>query len=633
MKALEFSHSDTNTEAKIVYQHKKSDSRSTAYELSESIKLILQIPRCLGATSANIRVLSESFSEEICLLHGKWSKLVGIYDEYVFEIKAKLLGVGLYFFRPEINVYNKTLYGAKRGADILFGESSDGGLFQLSICDFKYDAPKKLYGGIIYHIFVDRFRRSANYTPNENAIVVDGEWDIIPEYPKYPGAPLKNNTFYGGTIWGIIEKLDYIQSLGVTAIYLSPIFESVSNHKYDTADYMTVDKSFGGDEALSALISECNKRNIYIILDGVFNHTGDDSVFFNKKGRYKSIGAYQSKDSPYYSWYDFQEHPSKYTCWWDIDILPRINPDVPECGDYFLRDGGVISKYSDMGIYGFRLDVADELSDAFISKIKARLSTESVLYGEVWEDASNKISYGKRKRYFLGNELDAVMNYPIRKGLINYALGHGTSDLHYALTDVLHNAPDRVLHAQMNLLGTHDTERILTLLGGEDVREKNNDELSVLKLSEEKRIVATKKLCSLYTVLATLPGVPSIFYGDEAGLEGYGDPFNRMPYPWGKEDKNLVYHYINIGRIRSSHSIYKNGAFELLHLSNDCLVFSRTSKKQAYITVFNNSDTALKLEFAKRATALLTSERKNEFTLPPYSANVYKTTKANHIKL
>lgn len=192
----------------------------------------------------------------------------------------------------------------------------------------------------------------------------------MPEYPAYPGAPLKNNRFYGGTLLGIIDKLEYIRSLGVDTIYLSPIFDAASNHKYDTADYMSVDSMFGGEKAFKALIKKAHEYGIGIILDGVFNHTGSDSIYFNKYGHYKTLGAYQSKKSKYYSWYDFKNYPDEYTAWWGIDILPRIHPDKPDCRKYFVGKDGVIAKYASMGIDGFRLDVADELSDDFIAEIK-----------------------------------------------------------------------------------------------------------------------------------------------------------------------------------------------------------------------------------------------------------------------
>ena len=613
--------------ARYEYIHNGNPCISTAFEMSEKSEISLYIPRSFGMSEVYLEIYDEALSQMITQYSGLWSGLVDGYDLYTFKIENKQLGTGLYFLRPRLSVFDKCLFGHRYGENLYFDTDFKlTGMMQMTICDFAYKEPKSVLGGVIYHVFVDRFRRGGDCPISDGARVVSGEWEVIPEYPEYPGAPLKNNTFYGGTLYGIIEKLDYIESLGTSVIYLSPIFEAASNHKYDTADYMTVDRMFGGEKALKMLIEECEKRNIKIVLDGVFNHTGSDSIYFNRYASYKGKGAYQSQKSKYYSWYDFQSHPDKYTSWWGIDILPRINPDKKECGEYFVGDKGVIAKYSKMGVYGFRLDVADELSDDFISKIKNRLSKngESILYGEVWEDASNKIAYDKRKKYYLGNELDGVMNYPVRSGIIDYLCGAGTGSLYYALNDVTANAPERILHTQMNLLGTHDTPRILTILGGKGSEGRSNAELSTLRMSPEARAKAIKRLKAGYTILATLPGIPAIFYGDEAGLEGYSDPFNRMPYPWGKESAELVEFYRTLGEIRRKNSVYKKGAFKLLYLTDDLLVFARYGKSESYVTVVNNCDKDLTLQFDAPVRSLISSKRKNQFTLSPRGSEIFK---------
>ncbi len=613
---------------KFSYLHGRKKDFGTSFEKDEKISLSFLVPRILGAESLSLELFSESLSERILVSGAEWCGMEGECDLYVFSL-PKGIAVGLYFMRPVIYSFGKPYFGHKWGREIYFNSVDDkAGLMQLSVCDFKYKKPSSLYGGIIYHIFVDRFNRGSKKVSKKNGSVhIDGEWENIPEFPAYPGAPLKNNTFYGGTLYGVIERLDHISSLGVDTIYLSPIFDSPSNHKYDTANYMSVDEEFGGDEALRSLIDACKRKNIKIILDGVFNHTGADSIYFNRFGTYDVLGAYQSKKSDYYDWFDFKSFPNKYTCWWNIEILPRINPDNSKCGDYFVAKGGVIDKYLSMGIYGFRLDVADELSDSFISNIKERQSSqdkENMLYGEVCEDASNKISYNKRKKYYLGCELDGVMNYPLRRGLIDYILRRNTAELSYYLNDVLLNAPKRVRDAQMNLLGTHDTERILTVFGGVSGDGKSNSEKRVMRMSGSVRALAKKRLKAAYTVLATLPGVPAIFYGDEAGLEGYSDPFNRMPYPYGREDEELLSHYKIIGNIRRSNDVYREGDIEVITLTENVFAFARSDNGERYVTVLNNSEVEIDISFSALATELIKKQKSKCHSLSSLEAGIYK---------
>ncbi len=579
--------------------------KSITVDEGESFELFLRIPRIIGSLSATLSIFKDG--EKLCAYKSNfsWSGFELDKDIFTAKIKKDQLKCGLYFIEITIKTDIGTLYAARTNGNIYFTEVSSS--VQLTVSLFKYDKPTRIYGGIIYHAFVDRFCRGNGAIPKDGNRIIVGEWKKIAEYPEYPGAPLKNDTFYGGNLDGVREKLPYLSSLGVSIIYLSPIFEARSNHKYDTADYMSVDSCFGGDEALKNLIDESKKYGIEIILDGVFNHTGDDSIYFNRYGKYDSLGAYQSKDSEYYSWYDFSCYPDDYNSWWGIKILPRIHPDKPECGNYFLKKGGVIDKYRKMGIYGMRLDVADELSDKFIAGIKEKLSEEgeSYLIGEVWEDGSNKISYDVRKSYYQGNELDGVMNYPLRQGIIDFLTEKKTDSLRYALTDVIDNAPKRIVDSLMNLLGTHDTERILNILSGVKYNGLSNKELSMKKLTEYEKAKGIKRLFLAYTALATLPGVPSIYYGDEVGLEGFKDPFNRMPYPYGKENTKILDFYKKIGIIRRGNSVYEDGEFKLLHLSEDILVFSRSKAWNTMVTIINNADKDLFIESDNEITSIL----------------------------
>lgn len=620
---------------KIIFVHDGTDTQTTAFSSPKSASLALLLPRVLGVLSVSANITDESGRELLYEADFEWVSLSSGLDRYELDLPSELLTPGLYLFT--VRVYTPLgAYSLVKRTERILGlvNGGCGDVFQFTIADFQ--RIQRSPGGVIYHVFVDRFNRGGRSIIKQSS-EYPKDWEVIPEFPEYPGAYLKNNTLFGGTLDGIREKLPYIASLGTSIIYLSPVFESVSNHKYDTADYMSVDSSFGGDDALADLINEARKYGIDVILDGVFNHTGADSLYFNKYARYDTVGAYQSQKSPYYSWYDFKAFPDDYTSWWGIEILPRINPDKPECREYFIGDGGVVEKYAKMGVRGFRLDVADELSDDFIKEIKAKLlsvSENALLYGEVWEDASNKIAYGRRKKYYLGDELDGVMNYPLREGIIDYLKNKSTEKIEYALTTVLNNAPKRIRDTQMNLLGTHDTERILTVLGGKSGEGRTNAELAISRMTENERAHGVRLLKIAYTALATLPGIPAVFYGDEVGLEGYGDPFNRMPYPWGKEDAELLSHYRKIGKLRKVSTAYRDGEFKLLHLDTDLLLFTRQRGKYSYLTLINNSDKMIDIFLDNEAKILHTdgcNKQSHIYHIEPISASVIKLPNESNI--
>ena len=581
-----------------------------AVNCGESLSFVVNLPRRMGVTSLSI-VFFDSEGREESRIPMHWQSFSHGEDEYSIALSVEENFIGLHFYRFVLESAFGVLLGGRADEEgkvsFYAGNSENLKSFQLTVTDFQDSTPSWIYGSVIYHVFVDRFRRCGD-TPVREDAVLNEDWENgIPQYPEYPGAPLKNNMFFGGNLAGIEEKLDYLLSLGVNCLYLSPIFEAYSNHKYDTGDYMKIDLMFGGEEAFKSLLRAANQKGIRIVLDGVFNHTGDDSVYFNRRGRYESVGAYQSKNSPYYSWYRFQDFPEKYTCWWDIPILPRIHPEESSCREYFVGKGGVIAHYARMGIGGFRLDVADELSDSFIADIRSilRENTEApILYGEVWEDASNKIAYGQRKSYYNGHELDGVMNYPLRTGLIDFLRYHQPDSLRYALIEVLPNAPKRIADAQMNLLGTHDTERILTALSGRLRGNRSNDELAVAQMSDEEYERGVSLLQMAYTALATLPGVPSIFYGDEAGMQGYGDPFNRLPFPWHRINKDILSHYQTIGRLRKENPVYREGSFALLRLDEYVLIFIRFDDCACHLTCLNCGEENFILSIPQNADLL-----------------------------
>ncbi|MBO4277809.1 MAG: glycoside hydrolase family 13 protein [Clostridia bacterium] len=401
---------------------------------------------------------------------------------------------------------------------------------QFLVYSAVYKAPQRFFGGAVYQIFPDRFAPGGKSERKPEA-VYNGDWEHgIPEYPARAGDAFKNNTHFGGTLWGAAEKIPYLKSLGITCVYFNPLCEAYSNHKYDTADYLKVDGTFGGDEALKAFVKAAHENGISVVLDGVFNHVGDDSVYFDRLGRYGN-GACDSKDSPYYGWFDFTEYPNEYACWWGIKNLPR----TVRCREYrdFITQK-VIPHYMEMGVDGWRLDVVDELESDFVSEIAAaikRCREDAIIIGEVWEDASNKSAYGERKKYFCGFQLDSVTNYPLRNAVIDFAVTGETGLLVRTVRTLARHYPFANQQLLLNFLGSHDTERITTVLGGEGGDCSPNPVLAKKRLAPEARARAKKLLVCAYTLLAAMPGLPCIYYGDEIAMEGAHDPFNRRPFP------------------------------------------------------------------------------------------------------
>ena len=603
-----------------------------AVDVGRPLRIVARLPRRVGATR-----LSCVFSRdegEVLRLSMRYRGIFGGRD--VYECVFRPSSAGLLFFSFAGYGTSGDFFGMRGavGRALSLSRIGAGAHFQLTVTDFAYPAPRWLLGGIIYHIFVDRFRRTGSPTVAPGAIL-NPDWEGgTPLYPERRGGPLENNDFFGGTLDGITEKLDELRRLGVSCLYLSPIFEAASNHRYDTGDYERIDPLLGGEKAFLRLLSAARRRGMRVVLDGVFNHTGSDSRYFNKRGRYPTLGAYQSKDSPYFGWYRFSRYPDRYESWWGIDTLPRLSYENPALREFLLGEDGVVARYAAKGIGGFRLDVVDELPDEIVERIKARLasvSPEAVLYGEVWEDASCKVAYGVRRRYYTGRELDGVMNYPIREGLIAYFRCGELSPLRYALTEVLPNMPRRVAALTMNLLGTHDTARVLTALVGEEAGDRSPGELAAATLSPEEYRRGRRLLILAYLALATLPGVPSIFYGDEVGMEGYGDPLNRRPYPWHRRDALLLSAYRRIGRRERA---FRTGGFRLLHLDSSLLVFSRFLGRRVTVTVLNRSARGVAVRFDRTVKPLYGAERGGErFLLYPETGAVFRTVQGTGMRL
>ncbi|MBS6184110.1 MAG: glycoside hydrolase family 13 protein, partial [Clostridium celatum] len=496
-------------------------------------------------------------------------------NNWIYEIEVDTLNnIGLIYYYFRVNYY---------GRDIIYGNNIEslGGIGQIYFNDpvsyqitiySKQEVPSWYRQGIIYQIFVDRFFNGEDegkvLNPKKNTFIY-GNWDDSPMYIKDMDGNIVRWDFYGGNLLGVKKKLEYIKSLGVNVIYFNPIFDSPSCHKYDTGDYEKIDPMFGDEEIFKDLCSEAEKLGMRIILDGVFSHTGSDSKYFNKFGNYNSLGAYQSLQSPYYRWYRFNDYPNLYETWWGFSNMPNVDELNPSYLDYIIRnDNSIIEKWLSLGAGGWRLDVADELPDEFIKILKSKLKEvkkDSVLIGEVWEDASNKVSYNRKREYLFGNELDSVTNYPLRQIILDLVRNYiGSKYFIKKYLSLKENYPKECFYSTMNMLGNHDTERVLTIL---------NNNVTLLK--------------EAVVIQMTLPGVPLIYYGDEAGLTGGKDPNNRKSYPWGKENKDILDFYRNISSIRISEEALRSGEIEFLELNNGILGYERTLNKDRIIIAVN----------------------------------------------
>ena len=574
-------------------------TRRGAFAWGDVITVRVTVPRRLGCAAVVMRIAPDG-GANTDVPFGFYDRNGGD-DVYVKEISTKSLCAdahgGLFYYEFLFLRGLDTLFtDTENNVDFTLASSSEH-KFRLLVYEKDFHTPGWFWGGTMYHVFVDRFCRGEGEAKLRADAVLDPDWENgIPQYPKKPGDPLKNNVFFGGNLWGVIEKLDYLQSLGVTVLYLSPIFEAASNHRYDTGDYEKIDALLGGDAAFDALVRAAHEKGMKIILDGVFNHTGDDSVYFNRRGSYPTLGAYQSQKSRYAEWYNFEKFPDRYDCWWGIDILPRLHQDRAVCREFFTGADGVVAKWLARGADGWRLDVADELCDDFLDELrqttKEVTNGEGVIIGEVWENAADKIAYGKRRHYFGGGQLDSVMNYPVRNAILALVADRDASTFYNILTDLYSSYPAEVCNSLMNLLGTHDTERILTLLGdpthGEEL---TNSQMAVKRLSQKDRVRAVKLLKIASTLQFTVFGVPSVYYGDEAGVEGYHDPFCRMPYPWGREDLDLVEHYKMLGALRKNHRALRDGDFRFLYHDEDCVAYERVSSCDRITVAVNMSAT------------------------------------------
>ncbi len=561
-------------------------------------------------------------------------------DSRFWELEYTAKETGLYWYNFEYTV-------GSRVYQVYKGEYSTGYVnvpenrWQLTVYDGSQVINSKWKGGIMYQIFPDRFCNSGTkkIVPLDRNLM---RWGELPMYTMDPLFGVWNNDYQCGDLKGIEEKLPYLKSLNVDMIYLNPIFEAHSNHRYNTADYESIDPLLGKEEDFISLCMEAHKLGIKIILDGVFSHTGDDSIYFNRYKRYDGDGAYNSKSSPYYKWYKFNNWPDSYSSWWGIDTLPETDETNPSYMEFITGKNGVIAKWMRLGADGFRLDVADELPDEFIVKIRERIKAENpdaFLLGEVWEDASTKTAYGVRREYLLGKELDSVMNYPFREAIIDYLVNDNAEDFMERVLTITENYPKEIVDALMNPLGTHDTVRIISRLSGEDAEgpEKSKEWQAGFFLSTEQKERCKRLLKIAAAIQYTLPGFPSVYYGDEVGMEGLKDPFNRQAFPWGNLDMDLLGFFEKLGKIRANNHMLRDAEFVPISGADGCIAYAREkdgNPKHSIILIANRASEAIDYRLPDYITNPIKligdgeiSEDKRTVHLPPESFILFENVK------
>jgi len=567
--------------------------------LVESAKLILQKQIITG----DRRIRYEEF-KSIPMTHSTdtdvtwWQATTTLNDIHVYGYYFEIITAGFTRYLSgdgrtvRVAHYRLPITG---GPGQVFNTLPLEGQFIQTVYDPDFRTPEWAKDAVFYYIFPERFRngdRTNDPTPGKTLfhgskpIEFHSNWMSRPFRPgSGDGSDNEwNNDFFGGDLAGIIEKIDYIESLGVTVIYLNPIFEAPSNHKFDTADYMSIDDNFGTLSDFHRLISEARKRGIRIILDVSLNHSGSDSLYMDRFGKYETLGAFENEkirtDSPFYDWFEFNPGATnadqKYNQWAN-PTLANLNEDSPSLRDFLINKKDSVTRYwLNQGAAGWRMDVTPWVTDTFWRdwrKAVKETDPDAYTVAETWWDSS---------KYLLGDMYDATMNYIFRQAVYDYVSGSRTAaDANHILEMLRENYPPQAFHVLMNLLTTHDATRALYHFG---YREPGGPGYSD----------AVKKLRLAILMQMSYPGAPAIFYGDEVGMTGGNDPANRGPFPWedkgGKPDHVLREHITELVKLRRSLPVLSRGTLKPLFTDNHVMVFLRELNGKKAIVMLNNAD-------------------------------------------
>ena len=622
--------------------------------------------KCGTVVRFRLAVSSFSIPDKVCLLINDTE--VTMY--YIFEVNNARIyecsveapeGGGLLWY---------SFYAKADGGELWYGnnyellggsgreyQSAPDKRFQITVYDKDFKTPDWIKNAVVYQIFPDRFFRGSD-TPFHG---IRRNWGEEPYFEaKQFGGEYLSNDFFGGTLSGIEEKLPYLVDLGVSAIYLNPIFKAFSNHRYDTGDYENVDETLGDNSDFIRLAEKAKKLGIRLILDGVFSHTGADSRYFNLNGNYDSVGAYQSPESPYFSWYSFRNYPDDYDSWWGFRTLPNTKELDEGYTDYILEsENSVVKQWIGRGASGWRLDVADELPDEFIIRLRHAVKSadkDAVVIGEVWEDASNKISYGEKRRFLLGKSLDGVMNYVFRGAVLDYLVTSDSELFARRIASMQENYPSEALYASLSLISTHDVPRALTVLSdAPPVGALDRASQKAVVVSPEKRALGIKRLKLAVLMQMTLPGAACVYYGDEAGMAGYADPFNRRTFDWNNINHELHDIHKSYISLRKRHAALRTGALKIVYnhgpvfcfirsIDNGKDIFGNEARDEAILVCVNASpdcEVSLSLGLGRFGRFIASDAFTNDeiqsdgkylpLTLPPLSARVFSLERGSTI--
>lgn len=586
--------------------------QKTTAKLNEKVNVTLKISGDYGFVNEAKILINQHKSSNEREIKMEYQKTQNNINYFSTDIDFNNLGIYYFCIKIVINNVQKWIkLDSKINKPVITENSLP--YWTITVYDKDFEVPDWAKGKIMYHIMVDRFYKSENYNPPEMPNRIINKWGDTPTWQLDPEEKYCNNDFFMGNLKGIEEKIDYIKTLGVEIIYLSPICMSQSNHRYDVADYEKVDPYLGSNKDLKSLCDTAHKNGIKIIVDAVFNHTGNDSIYFNEYGNYKTVGAYRSDKSKYYNWYKKKQN-GEFEYWWGFKNLPVCDGNNENWRHYIYGENGVIDKWFKLGIDGLRLDVVDELTDEFIENIRKavkRNKPDGFIIGEVWENAIIKEKDGIQRTYLLGKGLDTVMNYPFTNAILKYVRFGNAKYLTETINEIINQYPEQTVNSLMNSLSTHDITRAITTLCADGIQNNKYNwvwdvpysrkwQFEHDDINNEKYDKAKKMLKVATTIQYFLPGNSCIFYGDEIGMYGYKDPFNRKCFMWNKMDLELHNFFVELGRIKKENNFLKNAKINIIQADENIFIFERYVENNSMLIAVNRTENIIKINIPQK---------------------------------